>query len=154
MSMPLPRLRVIHIVLFICPLTIILLGWWLAQASFTVTPTTYAPLAVKNLSSKRGFAGASYVSDLDYLGATWFYGWGPDWPWLFHWDPPGNSDGANPHNAYQFVPMLWCWWQSPTQVPTVYRDGPVLLWNEPANPGSTQCGQHYLGGPDRWEGPL
>ena len=154
MSMPLPRLRVIHIVLFICPLTIILLGWWLAQASFTVTPTTYAPLAVKNLSSKRGCAGASYVPDLDYLGATWFYGWGPDWPWLFHWDPPGNSYGANPHNAYQFVPMLWCWWQLDTQVPTVYRDGPVLLWNEPADPGSTQCGQHYLGGPDRWEGTL
>ena len=47
-------------------------GCWLAQASFYVAPTTYAPLAVKNLSPKRGLTGG-FVSDFDYLGATWFY---------------------------------------------------------------------------------
>lgn len=163
MSTPSQRLRLFRMVLFLSLLAVTLLGWWLAQASFTVAPTTYVPLAVKNLSPKRGSAGTTYVSDYDYLGVTWFYNWGPDWPWLFNWDPPSNSYGANPHNAYQFVPMLWCWWQLPTQVPpgtpvvtpipTVYRDGAVLLWNEPGNP-STQCGQHYYGGPERWEGSL
>lgn len=145
------RSKIIRVMLFSFVLALILFGWWLAQASFEVQPSVYAPLAVKNLSPKRGSAGITYVSDYDYLGVTWFYNWGPDWPWLFNWDAPGNSYGANPHNAYQFVPMLWCWWYGTDDIPSQYRNGPVLLWNEPANPGSTQCGQHYLGGPNRWD---
>jgi hypothetical protein len=44
-----------------------------------VQPTIYAPLAVKNLSPKRGIAGITIVSDMDYLGASWFYDWSHSW---------------------------------------------------------------------------
>jgi hypothetical protein len=40
----------------IVSLLLLLLVWQLAQAAFWVQPTVYAPLAVKNLSPKRGVA--------------------------------------------------------------------------------------------------
>jgi hypothetical protein len=46
-------------VLIVNLLFLLLLAWQLAQAAFWVQPTVYAPLAVKNLSPKRGYAGTS-----------------------------------------------------------------------------------------------
>jgi hypothetical protein len=46
-------------VLIVNLLLLLLFAWQLAQASFWVQPTVYAPFAVKNLSPKRGYAGTS-----------------------------------------------------------------------------------------------
>jgi hypothetical protein len=89
------RIVLLRAVLIVNLLLLLLFAWQLAQASFWVQPTVYAPLAVKNLSPKRGAALAEYVSDLDYQGVTWFYNWyhthadEPWWPIL--WDAPGVS---------------------------------------------------------------
>jgi hypothetical protein len=74
MSTVLRRIVVLRITLLSSSLLLLLLGWQLVQASFWVQPTVYAPLAVKNLSPKRGNAGTSYVSDFDYLGGMLCFG--------------------------------------------------------------------------------